>query len=206
MKGKITIVFALISWFAIITQYVVMLENRITSIAETSIRFLSFFTILTNSIVALYFTSLLFKRNPLRRYFSQPGTLTAITTYITIVFMVYQFVLRSLWTPTGMQMIVDELLHSVIPMEVVFFWYLYEYKKELQFVMIKNWLIYPAVYLAYILIRGHFSNFYPYPFVNATELGLTKVLLNSAILMLVFVFFSFLFIRIGKIISKSQEY
>lgn len=206
MKGKITIAFVIISWFAIIAQYILMIENRVVPIVETSIRFISFFTILTNSIVALYFTSLLFKKNPMRRYFSKAGTLTAITTYITIVCLVYQVTLRALWTPTGMQMIVNELLHIIIPIEVIFFWYLYEYKKELQFAMIKNWLLYPAVYLVFILIRGHFSGFYPYPFVDVIQLGLTKVLFNSAVLMLAFLFFSFLFIRIGKIISKNQEY
>ncbi|MFZ5976285.1 MULTISPECIES: Pr6Pr family membrane protein [unclassified Hydrotalea] len=34
-----------------------------------------------------------------------------------------------------------------------------------------GWLIYPLLYLVYILIRGSFSGFYPYPFVNVLQIG-----------------------------------
>src|SRR5688572_21115628 len=113
MKNKFSILIAALAWFAILTQYYLMVENRITSITETTIRFFSFFTILTNSLLALYFTLITFKTRP--AYLSildRPGTLTAITVYITIVGLVYQIILRPLWDPKGTQMIVDELLHS----------------------------------------------------------------------------------------------
>ncbi|HMI08540.1 MAG TPA: Pr6Pr family membrane protein [Flavobacterium sp.] len=205
MKTKITFLFAAISWFALIAQYILMIGNREAGLIETSVRFVSFFTILTNTLVACYFTSMLSEKAPFHRFFSRPSILTALTVYITVVCLVYQLVLRAIWTPTGLQMVVNELLHSVIPLEVIFFWYLYESKKQLNFSLIGSWLLFPAAYLVYILIRGHFSGFYPYPFVNVTELGMQKVLLHSALLMLVFVFFSVLFIAIGKSISKSPE-
>ncbi len=198
MKGKIIVVFTAISWFAIITQYILMLQNRVASVGETTIRFFSFFTILTNLLIAFYFASLLFKNSSLRLFFNRSGVLTALTTYITIVCLVYQLVLRQMWTPTGMQRIVDELLHSVIPVLVVFFWYYYENKQALKYSMIPKWLCYPGIYLIYILMRGQFSGFYPYPFMNVLNLGMEKVLINSALLMLVFIFFCFLFIVVGR--------
>lgn len=205
MKRKITWVLAIISWFAIIGQYVLMMEERVTTVVETTIRFVSFFTILTNTLIALYFTALLLQKGILHRFFGRPGILTALTSYIIIVGLVYQVVLRSLWTPTGLQMVVNELLHSVIPVEVVLYWYVYEYKKELQFGMIRNWMIYPSIYLIYTLVRGHYVNYYPYPFVNVSELGMAMVLYNSALLMVVFVFFSFVMIAVGKRIAKQQR-
>jgi hypothetical protein len=59
MKNKLTLFFATIAWFAVLAQYYLMIENRVASFSETTIRFFSFFTILSNTLVAIYFTVLL---------------------------------------------------------------------------------------------------------------------------------------------------
>ena len=201
MRKNLVTLFALIGWFAVIAQYYLMIENRVASITETTIRFFSFFTILTNSLVAFYFTMQFLGKA--HRFFNKPGVLTAITIYITVVCLVYQIVLRHIWQPTGLQKLVDELLHTIIPVLVIIFWYLYENKSAIKYSQILKWLIYPLLYLIYILIRGGVSGFYPYPFVNISELGLEKVLLNSALLLLGFFAVSILYIRTGKVINKK---
>jgi hypothetical protein len=104
MKRLLSIFFAIIAWFAVLVQYYLMVENRVASIGETTIRFFSFFTILTNSLVAIYFSLITLKAEKgLWARIYQPGTLTAITVYITIVGLVYQIILRPLWQPTGLQ-------------------------------------------------------------------------------------------------------
>ena len=130
MKNKLSHLFAVIAWFAVLTQYYLMMENRVFSMLETTIRFFSFFTILTNLLVAHYFSlSLVKKKEGYLSIINKSGTLTAITIYITVVGLVYQILLRHIWDPKGMQRVVDELLHSVIPILVIIFWYLYEDKK-----------------------------------------------------------------------------
>lgn len=199
MKKTLSIIFGLIAWFAVITQYYLMIENRVASVGETTIRFFSFFTILTNSLVAIYFTLIIFEiKNGWFAITDKPGTLTAITVYITIVGLVYQILLRHVWQPEGLQLIVDELLHSFVPVAVIIYWYLYETKSSVAYRQIISWLIYPLIYLIYILIRGNFSGFYPYPFINVLNLGITKVLVNSVLLMALFTGLSALFIRIGR--------
>jgi hypothetical protein len=126
MKKNLSIIFAVIACFAVLTQYYLMIENRVTTISETTIRFFSFFTILTNSVVAVYFILVTVK--PTASIIHQPGTLTAISVYITVVGLVYQIVLRPLWHPEGLQKIVDELLHAVVPIAVIIYWFLYEQK------------------------------------------------------------------------------
>lgn len=205
MKRFLSILIAVIAWFAVLTQYYLMIENRVAPIVETTIRFFSFFTILTNSLVAFYFTLISLKiKNHLPAILNKPGTLTAITVYITIVGLVYQILLRQIWHPQGLQMIVDELLHSFIPIMVIIYWYLYENKSSLLYTQIPKWLIYPLVYLAYILLRGHFSNFYPYPFVDVAKLGLSKVLLNSILLVALFAGISVIFNAIGRITDSKR--
>jgi len=204
MKRPLSIVLAIIAWFAVLTQYYLMIENSVASISETTIRFFSYFTILTNSIVAIYFTLITIKsKRNLTALIYKPGTLTAITTYITMVGLLYQIMLRHLWQPTGLQMIVDELLHTLIPILVIIYWYLYENKPLVTYKNIPKWLIYPLLYLIYILIRGTVSNFYPYPFIDVVNLGLSKVFINSILLIALFVGLSAVFIRVGKAIKKQ---
>lgn len=199
LKDKAIFIGAALGWFAVIMQFVLMMQNRVESLTETTIRFFSFFTILTNSLVALYFSVLWYKKpTSLLTRFEKPGFLTAITLYITIVGVVYQFVLRGIWEPTGMQRLVDEMLHTIIPIYVVVFWFIYENKMSVAWKSIPSWLLYPFSYLVFILFRGHLSGFYPYPFVNVTELGLEKVLVNSGALVFAFLVLAFVFVGIGK--------
>ena len=200
MRQKIALLFAVIVWFAVIAQLVLMIQNRVASIPETIIRFFSFFTILTNLLVAFYFTSQALKRGN----FNKPGVLTAITVYITIVGLVYQVLLRHIWQPTGLQLVVDELLHTINPLIVVLFWYLYEKKDAVKYSQIRSWLIYPAAYLVYVLIRGSLSAFYPYPFINVARIGTTKTLLNSSLLLAFFIVTAFIFVAVGKGLAKKR--
>jgi hypothetical protein len=106
---------ALPGWFAIITQLYLLIENRVVPVPETLLRFFAFFTIDTNIIVALCFTFIfLGSKYRLGRFFSKASTVTAIAVYITIVGIVYNVILRSIWDPQGTQKLIDELLHSVI--------------------------------------------------------------------------------------------
>jgi len=202
MKKIFSIIIALLGWFAIITQYDLMIENRVASITETTIRFFSFFTILTNILVAIYMSYQSIRTTPSKTRSNKEGILSAITVYITIVGLVYQLILRQTWHPEGFQKIVDELLHSAIPLFVIFYWYQYENKKNISFKSIPQWLIYPICYLVYILLRGSYANFYPYPFMNVLILGLQQVLINAIILLVFFVSMSALFIFTGKKIAK----
>lgn len=205
MKTKLAITFALVTWFAVIAQYVLMVENRTFPLLETTVRFFSFFTILTNILVAVYLTCLVFPESNRLKVINASGTLTAVTVYITMVGSVYQILLRHVWQPEGMQLVVNELLHTVIPILVIIFWYLYE-SKHLQYSQMLSWAVYPLLYLVYILVRGHFSDFYPYYFIDVTRLGLQKTLITSGVLILVFMAVSALFIFIGRSVLSLNTY
>ena len=199
-------VLSVMGWFALIAQFYLIFANRTTSIPETFIRYFSFFTILTNLLVASCSTALALRvQSGLKKFFSKQESLAAITVYIFVVGLVYNIVLRPLWNPAGLQKIVDELLHTVIPVMFILFWLLFVPKNELRFVNIFSWLTYPAVYAIAILIRGSFSQFYPYPFIDYAALGLRKVTTNIIVLIAVFVIFSLIFVSIGKLMSRSRK-
>jgi hypothetical protein len=196
MKKGFTILVALLTWFAVIMQYVLMIQNRTADVAETTIRFFSFFTILTNIIVAIFFTNNIYSKT------LNSSKLTAVTIYITIVGLVYQVILRQTWKPEGMQFIVNELLHTLIPLMVIIFWCMYAVNRLTPYSRIAKWAIYPLLYLVYVLIRGKFSGFYPYPFIDVTNLGMEKTLINAAMILVLFIAIAAIFLFIGKRIIK----
>jgi hypothetical protein len=199
MKNTFAIMLALLVWFSILGQFYLSIENRIAPVGETIIRFFTYFTILTNIIVALHFTLSSFKiESGFFRLLVGPGALTAVTVYITTVGTSYQVLLRHIWAPSGFQMIIDELLHTVIPILVIVYWYLYESKSILSYRMIPKWVIFPVIYFGIILIRGSMSGFYPYHFVDVATLGLQAVLINSLLLFAFFVFLSVFFVWYGR--------
>ncbi len=198
LKNKWILSIVSLEWFALIAQFYLIIINRTASIPETIIRYFSFFTILTNLLVAVCFTCLLIKKQEQSAFFSKITILTAITVYILIVGIVYNVILRFLWNPEGLQKVVDELLHTVIPILCLIFWWKYVRPQKLRWSHAYSWLIYPLLYILYILIRGAVSGFYPYPFINVATLGYEKVLINSGLLAAAFLIISFILIAIGR--------
>ncbi|MDP4129291.1 MAG: Pr6Pr family membrane protein [Bacteroidota bacterium] len=198
-KRPFMVIGACLAWFALIFQFYLILANRQASVPETVIRYFTFFTILSNLLAAVCFTYLLF--SPLSRwgrFFSAPPNLTAITTYIVLVGIVYNIILRMLWNPRGLQKLVDELLHTVNPLLFLLFWIFFVSKSGLRWKAVFGWLIFPILYVVVVLLRGAFSGYYPYPFVDVRNLGYPKVFLNTSILIFVFFLISLFLVWVGK--------
>jgi hypothetical protein len=180
-RNILNIIGAIMGWSAIISQLVLIILNRQADVFETIIRFFSFFTILTNILVAGYFTAQLLNLKTFK-LLKTDASLTAITAFILVVGLVYQIVLRFIWEPTGWQFVVDELLHTIIPIYVLLYWFFYVKLSSFNTRHLVTWLLYPFTYFAFVMVRGHFSGFYPYPFINVQEIGFPKVFGNFMVL------------------------
>ena len=197
---------AVIVWLSLILQFYVILQNRIAGVPETIVRFFSYYTVLTNLLVAICFTMVYLKGIYEKgSFFARPNTLTATAVYICIVALTYNLILRFLWAPTGLTRVPDELLHLIVPIIYLIFWFKFVPKQNIQWATILPWAIYPLVYLGYTLLRGPMAQWYPYPFIDVIKLGYSKVLLNSAMVCAVFVVFAVLFIGISKMMNKRSD-
>jgi hypothetical protein len=58
--------------------------------------------------------------------------------------------------------------------------------------------------VAYSLIHGAATGFYPYPFINVREFGYDKIFLNMGVLLLVFIALSLALIAIDRRIGIAQ--
>lgn len=184
-----------LTWFALTVQFIIMMQSGVTGVTDSIIRFFTYFTILSNGLAALSFTSSLFNFSP---FFSSFKVQTAIAVYISIVAIVYNSVLRFIWEPTGLQRLIDELLHVVNPFIFVLYWYMIQIKMSLAYRFTFKILIFPFVYLVSVLLIGRFSDHYPYPFLDVNQIGYLNVFINSLGVTAAFVLVSLLFIFINN--------
>jgi len=170
---------AIVAWAAIIVNFFYSNEHLSN--------FVSYFTIISNTLIALAMTIVGFApRSASGRYISKPQVLSALALYIIIVALVYNINLRNTWAVTGLLSLTDYFIHVFIPVAYLVYWFLYTPKKSLVWKHAGLWLILPFVYLVYSLIRGAVTGWYPYPFANVTHLGYRQVLINSAVVTLGF--------------------
>jgi hypothetical protein len=193
---------ACLGWFALLLQLLLMFQSSpadVRSLLATVVTFFSFFTILTNLLVALVFTAVGFHPSGLWPNFFRGSSVQASTAvYITVVGAVYWLLLKQLWDPQGAQWLADTLLHTWQPVAYVLYWLLFALKKRLRWVDAVVWLAYPAVYLAYILARGAVTRLYPYPFVDVNALGYARVFAYAGMLLVVFLGLGLITVGAGR--------
>ncbi len=183
----------------IVLQLSVDLIKHKSDVVSELIQYISYFTILTNALVGLYFfVNALFSKTKLGIFMHKATTTTAITVYITVVGLIFNIVLRPIYHPIGLARITNEIMHVITPIGFILYWLWVTPKNELKIQDTYYWLQYPSFYLIYILARGFFTHKYPYPFVNVDAIGLQKVLVNSFMIAGLFFGLSILFIWIGK--------
>lgn len=196
-------ILTLIAWFALGLQFGLSLARFNGNILATFELYLSFFTILTNILVAVCCIFMLsWNQTRWGIFFNKASTATAIATYILVVGLIYNVALRGLVSQKGWDRVADELLHVATPVLFLVFWFVFVNKRQLAYKNALNWLAYPLAYVVFIIIRGYLIQKYPYPFIDAVKIGYPNALLNTAIILIIFYLLSLLFIFISKQISK----
>lgn len=206
LRSVMLVLLFICTWFALLVQFYVSLQSGVVPVPELMIRYFSYFTIDTNLFAAISVTFLLFKSSgKVSAFFSSQSFQTATAAYIFIVGLIYNTVLRSLWSPQGIQMVLDELQHLINPLLFIAYWVLFGNQTKLPRSSSWYWLIFPLVYIFLVLVRGSFSGFYPYPFLNVTKLGFNSVLSNCVAITLLFVLAAVLFRAIGNYLAGRSQ-
>jgi hypothetical protein len=203
MRKTILIILTALGWVTIVARLYLRVVESEYSPLESIVQFFSYFTILTNLLVTIYCTSQLIslKQNSNPRL-QKPENLTALTVFILIVGIVYHIALKPIWNPEGLTMVLSEIHHTVVPLGTLILWILLKNKGMIQLKSLLKWLLYPVLYISFTLIRGSFSNFYPYPFLNVSDLGLATVAKNSILLLTIMITLLFIFYYLGRIFKR----
>jgi len=200
---------AALAWAGLVCQMVLIPRNANAvgiSLAAGVGNFLSYFTILTNFSVAVSLTiPLAWRDSALGAFFVRPTARGAIASYIAMVGIVYSVVLRELWNPQGLQWLADVILHDAVPVTYVLFWIACVPKGTLQPTHVGRWLVYPLVYMAYSIVRGAFTGWYPYPFADVSALGYLPVLSNTAGLIVAFAVLGLVVVGLDRLLAGPKR-
>lgn len=199
---------AVLGWAGLAIQLYLILFARLSigaSLLGGLVSFFSYFTILTNTLVATVLTCAVTEREcAARRWFLQPWVSSGIAVSIAVVGLAYSILLRHLWHPQGWQFVADELLHDVMPLLFLGYWWRCVPKGTLRLWHLPLWLIYPLVYFIYALLRGHLLGAYAYPFIDVAVLGYPQVLANAGGIFVGFVLVGLLVIGLDRRLSARS--
>jgi hypothetical protein len=113
---------------------------------------------------------------------------------ISFVGLGYALLLQHLFSHVGLTWLADVTLHYVTPTLGLLYWLLFVPKRTLRWSHALAWSSYIVVYAACVLVRGHGSGFYPYPFIDITALGLGRAVANGVGLLLAYYALAVVFI------------
>ncbi|MEZ5331796.1 MAG: Pr6Pr family membrane protein [Thermoanaerobaculia bacterium] len=193
---------AALGWLALAGQLFFTVERvvgRGGSVAAGVVRYLGYFTILTNLLVALAWTAHACGGWLWDRFFERPKVRTGIAAAIVLVGLAYALLLRNVWNPQGLEKAIDVVLHDVLPALFVAYWWIWVPKAALRWSDAFVWALYPLGYFVYTLLRGPLLAHYPYPFLDVAELGYGRTLVNGLGLLAVFLVVSWLLVAIGRL-------
>ena len=172
-----------IAWEAAISFPWSFAQGR--SVVGAALFFLRFFTNATSIGVATLMTTTAWRA--LRRRPLPPAEVyAAVLVYIAVVSCTYEVLLRHLWTPRGVQIVRDALMHDVVPALTLLFWLTCAPKAPLPWPGPLRWLAYPLTYFLVTMVAGAAGAGYPYAFLDPGILGTPGLIRNALAFTLVF--------------------
>ena len=170
------------------------------------LNFFSFFTNLSNLFAAavLLLGAIGFFVNP-QRWYASTRVRYISTANMTIVGIVFAVLLRDVDLGSLLPWI-NFVLHYIMPCVVVLDWLIAPPERRLRSADLMSALIFPVLYLLYVVLRGHSVDWYPYPFLNpATVGGYGIVALYSLGIALTFLAAGAALLFLGNHLVKSRR-
>ncbi|MFG3339536.1 Pr6Pr family membrane protein [Glycomyces sp. NPDC048151] len=104
---------------------------------------------------------------------------------IAITGLVFATILAPLVDLEGAALVVNAGLHFVAPVATVLGWILVGPRGRVDRATIARAFVWPVAWIAYTLVHGAFSGWYPYPFLDVAEIGYPMALLNIVLVLVV---------------------
>lgn len=128
----------------------------------------------------------------------------AATLYLMITGVVYAVLLADIDVMLTDKWI-NDILHRVLPIVLVLDWLAAPAALAITGKLVGGWLIYPAVYGAYTLIRGPIVDWYPYPFIDPREQGYVSLTIGLIVLTGVFALLAVAVAAVGNLAERWRE-
>lgn len=207
-RTSLAAVIAAVAWSALILQLWLLLAATRDTLGPglALLRFFSYFTVLSNILVALAASfALAGPSTSPGLFFAKARVRAGIALYIAATFAVYLLILRHLWQPQGTQWWADVGLHYATP-ALYLTWFALQPRGRLRWRDIPYWLVFPLLFLGWALLRGAWLGEYPYPFIDVAALGWPAVLANAAGLCMLFALLGVLLVAQDRLGAKRTTY
>ncbi|MFC3962066.1 Pr6Pr family membrane protein [Nocardia jiangsuensis] len=122
----------------------------------------------------------------------------AATLYLVITGVVYAVLLADIDVMLTDRWI-NDVLHRILPLVLLADWILVPRRLGITPGLIGAWLVYPAGYALYTLLRGPAVDWYPYPFLDPRQQGYVSLTLGLVLLTVVFVLLAAAVAGIGEL-------
>ena len=162
-------------------------------------RYLGYFTILTNALVAIIWT-----RAALRPEIEQPRLEGAGAVAIVMVGLLYHLLLASRWNPQGLQLVADFIHHTFVPILFAFYWLIRRHG-ALKWAHAAIFVIWPLSYCAYALARGAADGWYAYYFLDPTRAPPAQLIASIAAQSSAFLVCAFILVGFDKLIAARSR-
>jgi hypothetical protein len=167
---------------AIVLQLVITWRTAATPRPTAYLRFFSYFTIQSN--ILLLITSWQLTKDPGRDGRGWRVLRLDALLGITVTGLVYTAVLRE--PVSGWSAVANAGLHYVGPAAAVVGWLLWGPRPRVEWRTVWWSVVWPLCWLAYTLVHGAISGWYPYPFVDVPTIGYPRMFLNCLFVTILF--------------------
>ncbi|MFA6577056.1 MAG: Pr6Pr family membrane protein [Nocardioides sp.] len=137
-------------------------------------RLVSYFTIQSNLLVLVAAVTLV--RHPQQEGRAWRVLRLAGIAGIAVTGVVHFVLLRPLLDLEGASWVADKLLHMVVPVLALVGWLVFGPRPRIDWVDVGRALVWPFGWLAWTLVVGGATGWYPYPFLDVDEEGWARVL------------------------------
>jgi hypothetical protein len=182
--------------------YLAFTSARYAGVAATTVRYLSYFTILSNVMVALTCGHALLGSSA--GFLGRPTVRAAIVVYIVVTGVVYAVLLGPHIVLQGPYVWSNALLHDVTPILYPLVWGVFGAHGRLRWGDASRWLIVPLVYMVWTLARGAVTDVYPYDFVDVSRFGMSAVLRNALGLCAAFLVLGLVVVAIDRALGRRR--
>lgn len=192
---------------SLLLQYAILIRATQDTIGPgfATVRFFSYFTVLSNMLVVFATGSALLGSNArITDFFRRSAVKGGIALYIGVTGAIYFLILRHLWQPQGAQWWADTGLHYATPLLYLAWWLLGVRHGALRWGDIMRWLAFPLAYLLWTFLRGAWVHEYPYPFIDVGQLGWTAVIRNAAGILAAFLGLGAAFVAIDRRLGRAK--
>ena len=99
----------------------------------------------------------------------------------------------------------NAILHYAMPIYIAIDWCLDPPRTPISRRDAAMWLVFPAVYLAYTLVRGAIVHWYPYPFLNADTIGYASVAVYCAGILVFTLLAAYVVMTVGNTLRARSD-